>query len=83
VTESELNLAAKLGNRYLFAFVVLNSANVFGEEFFVLLTLEQLNARIRSKRTQFQVTLARGQVNVEAPFGFGPGVLGPRPSTPS
>jgi hypothetical protein len=83
VTESEMNLAAKLGDRYLFAFVVLNSANVFGEEFFVLLTLDQLTARIRSKRTQFQVTLARGQIDVEAPFGFGPGILGPRqPSLP-
>ena len=83
VTESELNLAEKLGDRYLFAFVVLNSANVYKEEFFVLLTLDQLNARIRSKRTQFQVTLARGQANVEAPFGIGPGIPGPRsPSDP-
>lgn len=75
VTESELNLAARLGDRYLFAFVVLNNANRYGTEFFTLLTLEQLNERIHSKRTQFQVTLSRGTRELSAPYGSGPGVL--------
>ena len=75
VTESELKLAEKLGDRYLFAFVVLNPENVFGTEFYVLLTKMQLDARIRSKRIQYQVTLARGLKGIEAPFGVGPGLL--------
>jgi hypothetical protein len=79
VTESELNLAAQLRDQYLFAFIVLNSANVYGEEFFVLLTPDQLKARIRTKRTQFQVTLARGQIDIEPAFGLGPIHLERRP----
>jgi hypothetical protein len=75
VTESEMNLAARLGDRYLFAFVVLNDANKYGTQFFTLLTVEQLNERIHSKRTQFQVTLARGARELSAPYGSGPGVL--------
>ena len=38
-------------------------------------TSSGLNARIRSKRTQFQVTLARGISEIEAPYGTGPGPL--------
>ncbi|MDP9464097.1 MAG: DUF3883 domain-containing protein [Actinomycetota bacterium] len=77
VTESEWLLAQRLGDRYLFAFVVLNAQNIYGTEFFVLLTFEQLVARVHSKRTQFQVTLARGLVDLADPSGLGPGDLQP------
>ncbi len=55
VTESERRLAEVLGSRYLFAFVVLNSANDFGRPFVRLLTLEELKERTKPWRTQFQV----------------------------
>jgi hypothetical protein len=72
VTESEYNLARSLGERYLFAFVVLNSNNRFGSEFFVLLTYDQLQQRVHSQRTQYQVTLKRG-VSAGGPmFGLWP-----------
>jgi len=54
-TEREYAMAAALGKRYLFAFVVLNSTNDYGRHFAVLLSLEEVVARTRSKRTQFQV----------------------------
>ena len=75
LTQSELGLAERLGDRYLFAFIVLNTHNRYGHEFFALLTLDQLNERIHSKRTQFQVTLSRAAREVSAPYGSGPGTL--------
>lgn len=54
-TEREYAMAAALGDRYLFAFIVLNSENVYGRPFTVLLTLDQVVSRTRAKRTQFQV----------------------------
>lgn len=56
-TKNEYDLAELLGDRYLFAFVVLNDNNVYGRPFVVLLTLAQVEARTRSKRIQFQVNL--------------------------
>ncbi len=56
-TQREYDLAAKLGERFRFAFVVLNSANAYGKPFAVLLTLEELEHRTRSKRIQYQVNL--------------------------
>lgn len=56
-TEREFNLAEKLGDRYRFAFVVLNSDNVFDKPFAVLLSLEELKPRIRSDRVQRQINL--------------------------
>lgn len=44
-----------LGNRFNFAFVVLNSDNDYGAPFFVLLTLDQVEARTRTQRIQYQV----------------------------
>jgi hypothetical protein len=82
VTQSELDLASRLGDRYAFAFVVLNSANVFGHPFFVILSLEQLEQRIRSKRTQYQVTLGRGIADLMVPIGSGPGTLIPAIASP-
>jgi hypothetical protein len=56
-TQREYDLAAKLGDKFLFAFVVLNSANAYGKPFAVLLTLPELEHRTRSKRVQYQVNL--------------------------
>lgn len=54
-TQTECLLAEMLGDRFLFAFVVLESANVYGRPFARLLTLEEVRARTRPWRTQFQV----------------------------
>ena len=56
-TQREYDLAAKLGDRFRFAFVVLNSANIYGKPFAVLLTLQELEHRTRTKRIQYQVNL--------------------------
>jgi len=56
-TQREYDLAAKLGDKFRFAFVVLNSANAYGKPFAVLLTLPELEHRTRSKRVQYQVNL--------------------------
>ena len=56
-TQREYDLAAKLGDRFRFAFVVLNSANIYGKPFAVLLTLSELEHRTRTKRIQYQVNL--------------------------
>lgn len=55
-TENEYRLAAKLGDRYKFAFVVLSPKNN-GPPFFVLLTLAEVDKRTKTKRIQFQVNL--------------------------
>jgi hypothetical protein len=54
-TEREYAMAKALGERYLFAFIVLNNANVYGAPFAALLTLEEVEARTRAKRIQYQV----------------------------
>lgn len=56
-TQREYDLAAKLGDKFRFAFVVLNSANAYGKPFAVLLTLSELEHRTRAKRVQYQVNL--------------------------
>ena len=56
-TQREYDLAAKLGDKFRFAFVVLNSANTYGKPFAVLLTLPELEHRTRAKRIQYQVNL--------------------------
>jgi hypothetical protein len=56
-TQREYDLAAKLGEKFRFAFVVLNSANAYGKPFAVLLTLSELEHRTRAKRIQYQVNL--------------------------
>lgn len=55
-TDNEYRLAAKLGARYKFAFVVLTPKGD-GPPFFVLLTLDEVNARTKTKRIQYQVNL--------------------------
>ena len=56
-TQREYDLAAKLGDKFRFAFVVLNSNNIYNKPFAVLLTLQELEIRTRSKRIQYQVNL--------------------------
>ncbi len=56
-TQREYDLAAKLGDKFRFAFVVLNSTNAYGKPFAVLLTLSELEHRTRAKRVQYQVNL--------------------------
>jgi len=56
-TQREYDLAAKLGDKFRFAFVVLNSANSYGKPFAVLLILSELEHRTRAKRIQYQVNL--------------------------
>lgn len=56
-TQREYDLAARLGDKFRFAFVVLNSANAYGKPFAVLLTLTELEYRTRAKRIQYQVNL--------------------------
>lgn len=54
-TEREYAMAKALGDRYLFAFIVLNDANRYGSPFAALLTLDEVEARTRAKRVQYQV----------------------------
>jgi len=72
-TQREYDLAAKLGDRFRFAFVVLNPANAYGKPFAVLLTLPELEHRTRSKRIQYQVNLwgAKEARSIDAPVIIG------------
>lgn len=54
-TDSEFQMAKALRDRYVFAFVVLNEKNDYRRPFFVLLTLQQLQARTRTSRIQYQI----------------------------
>lgn len=54
-TARERAMAAQLGEKYRFAFVVLSDVNEYGVPFAVLLTLDELERRTRPWRTQFQV----------------------------
>ncbi len=54
-TAREFALAERLGQRFMFAFVVLNYANEYGRPFAVLLTHDQVDERTRKKRVQYQV----------------------------
>ena len=52
-TENEFNFGKKLGDRFRFCFVCLNEKSPS----YALLTLEELDKRIRNKRIQFQINL--------------------------
>ncbi|MFC1517478.1 hypothetical protein ACFL5G_02855 [Candidatus Margulisiibacteriota bacterium] len=52
-TESEFELARKMGNKYKFCFVCLHPES----RSYKLLTLEEVNRLIRTKRTQYQINL--------------------------
>lgn len=59
-TEREYEMARTLGDRYLFAFVVLSAANDYARPFAVLLTLDEVERRTHSQRIQYQVNFRRG-----------------------
>jgi hypothetical protein len=69
-TQREYDLASKLGDKFRFAFVVLNTANAYGKHFAVLLTLQELEHRTRKKRVQYQVNLwnAKDAMGAESTF---------------
>lgn len=74
-TDNEFQMAKALKDRYLFAFVVLGSDNDYGRPFFVLLTLEQLHARTRTSRIQYQINFRTDMTFDETLFpnsGLGP-----------
>jgi hypothetical protein len=52
-TQNEFDLAEQLGNQYMFCFVSLHQDS----KSYSLETLQELNARIVNKRTQFQINL--------------------------
>ena len=54
-TDNEFQMAKALKSKYVFAFVVLSEENEYGRPFFVLLSLEQLHARTRTSRVQYQI----------------------------
>lgn len=64
-TERERAMARALGDRYRFAFVVLNENNEFGRPFAVLLPLDEVERRTREWRVQYQVSF-RSDIVVEA-----------------
>lgn len=74
-TDNEFQMAKALKSKYVFAFVVLNENNDYGRPFFVLLTLEQLQARTRTSRIQYQINF-RSDMPVNDPAlpnaGLGP-----------
>ncbi len=61
-TERERAMARALGDRYRFAFVVLNDANVYGRPFAVLLPLDEVERRTREWRVQYQVSFRTDNV---------------------
>ncbi|MDP9330014.1 MAG: DUF3883 domain-containing protein [Actinomycetota bacterium] len=54
-TEREYAMAKALGDRYRFAFIVLNETNEYGRPFAVLLPLAEVERRTRAQRIQYQV----------------------------
>jgi predicted LPLAT superfamily acyltransferase len=74
-TDNEFQMAKALKSKYVFAFVVINDTNEYGRPFFVLLTLEQLQARTRTSRIQYQINF-RSDMPAEDPAlphaGLGP-----------
>lgn len=75
-TAREYEMANTLGDRYKWAFVVINEENDYGRMFFVLLSLDEVESRTRSKRVQYQVNFrndtpesAEGLVLVDLPLG--------------
>jgi hypothetical protein len=82
-TEREYEMARTLGDRFLFAFVVLNKANDYGRPFAVLLTLDEVERRTQKRRIQYQVNF---RTDLEPIGGPGPGwviVLGDETHIPA
>jgi hypothetical protein len=85
-TAREFDLARALGDRFLFAFVVLNTINEFGRPFAVLLTHDQVVARTRTKRVQFQVNFHSNtdpSTSHHELVLFDPEILGPTSGGPT
>jgi hypothetical protein len=70
-TEREYEMARVLGDRYKWAFVVLNDENDYGRPFFVLLSLEDVERRTRAKRVQFQVNFRTDTIETNDIILFG------------
>jgi hypothetical protein len=70
-SETQYHLSQAAADRIRWAFVVLNDANDYGRPFFTLLTFEQVQAKTRTKRVQFQVNFA-GSDMPEPSDEFGP-----------
>jgi hypothetical protein len=66
-TEREYDMARALGDQYLFAFIVLNSANEYGRPFAVLLTLDEVERRTQNRRIQYQVNFRTDLASVGGP----------------
>ena len=77
-TERERAMAAALGDKYRFAFVVLNDVNDYGLPFAVLLSLEELERRTRPWRLQYQVNFRRDMALADAEASQQIVVLGSR-----
>lgn len=58
-TDRQYQLARAAGDRYWYAFIVLNDDNDYGHPFFVLLPLAEVERRTQSKRLQYQVSFRR------------------------
>ena len=58
-TDRQYQLARSAAGRYCYAFVVLNDDNDYGQPFYVLLSLEEVERRTQSKRLQYQVSFRR------------------------
>jgi hypothetical protein len=74
-TDNEFQMAKALKSKYVFAFVVINHQNDYGRPFFVLLTLEQLHARTRTSRIQYQINFRSNMPADDSALpsaGFGP-----------
>ena len=75
-TDNEFQMAKALKSKYVFAFVVINDDNDYGRPFFVLLTLEQLQARTRTSRIQYQINFRSDMPAEDSALpnaGVGPG----------
>lgn len=81
-TERERAMAAALGDKYRFAFVVLSDANDYGLPFAVLLSLEELERRTRPWRVQYQVNFRTDTTLADAEASQQVVVLGSRSAPP-
>jgi hypothetical protein len=86
-TGTQFALAAACPDRYRTAFVVMNPDNAYGRPFFALLTPSELEARVRTKRVQYQVnfhsTIEAGAVSADGPyFGIDVQFADDRPQEP-
>lgn len=64
-TKREYDMARVLGDKYLFAFVVLSDENIHGRPFAVLLTLPEVEERTAKARVQYQVNF-KSNIALEA-----------------